>query len=113
MLLFKNILMVQSLLFIGAGAGAGEIKIPGAGACQKRTGSATLLLVEGSLCKTVKNIAGKTYEILFFRVVNLDPVGPGFFPGSGSVSGIICFGSGSRQKTNPKTRFIIKIVFLL
>ena len=35
----KKISIVQSLLFLGAGAGAGE-KIPGAG--QKRTSSATL-----------------------------------------------------------------------
>ena len=36
--------MVESLFFIGAGAGADEKKILGAG--QKWTGSATLLLVE-------------------------------------------------------------------
>ena len=36
--------MVESLLFIGAGAGAGE-KIPRAGAGQKRAGSTTLLIL--------------------------------------------------------------------
>ena len=41
-MVFKKNVMVESLLFLGAGVGAGE-QILGAGAGQKWTGSTTLL----------------------------------------------------------------------